>query len=119
MAAAQAVSGVMGYSIAKAGIDNFTRWMAVDMARRFGDGVRVNAIAPGFFVADQNRGVLVNPDGSYTERARTIIARTPMGRFGSPAELNGAVQWLCSDAAAFVTGVVIPIDGGFSAFSGV
>jgi NAD(P)-dependent dehydrogenase (short-subunit alcohol dehydrogenase family) len=119
MAAAQAISGVMGYSIAKAGIDNFTRWMAVDMARRFGDGVRVNAIAPGFFVADQNRGVLVNPDGSYTERARTIIARTPMGRFGSPAELNGAVQWLCSDAAAFVTGVVIPIDGGFSAFSGV
>jgi NAD(P)-dependent dehydrogenase (short-subunit alcohol dehydrogenase family) len=117
MAAAQAISGVMGYSIAKAGIDNFTRWMAVDMARRFGDGVRVNAIAPGFFVADQNRGVLVNPDGSYTERARTIIARTPMGRFGSPAELNGAVQWLCSDAAAFVTGVVIPIDGGFSAFS--
>jgi len=119
MAATQALSGVMGYSVAKAGIDNFTRWMAVDMARRFGDGVRVNAIAPGFFVADQNRTVLVNPDGSYTERARTIIARTPMGRLGSPAELNGAVQWLCSDAASFVTGVVIPVDGGFSAFSGV
>ena len=119
MAAAQAISGVMGYSLAKAAIDNFTRWMAVDMARRFGDRMRVNAIAPGFFVADQNRGVLVNADGSYTERARTIIARTPMGRFGSPHELNGAVHWLCSDAAAFVTGVVIPIDGGFSAFSGV
>ncbi len=119
MAAAQAISGVMGYSLAKAAIDNFTRWMAVDMARRFGDRMRVNAIAPGFFVADQNRGVLVNADGSYTERARTIIARTPMGRFGAPHELNGAVHWLCSDAAAFVTGVVIPIDGGFSAFSGV
>jgi NAD(P)-dependent dehydrogenase (short-subunit alcohol dehydrogenase family) len=119
MAAIQAISGVMGYSVAKAAIDNFTRWMAVEMARKFGDRVRVNAIAPGFFVADQNRGVLVNPDGSYTERARTIIAHTPMGRFGSPAELNGAVQWLCSDAAAFVTGVVIPVDGGFSAFSGV
>lgn len=119
MAATQAISGVMGYSVAKAAIENFTRWMAVEVARKFGDRVRVNAIAPGFFVADQNRGVLVNPDGSYTDRARTIIARTPMGRFGSPAELNGAVQWLCSDAAAFVTGVVIPIDGGFSAFSGV
>ncbi len=119
MAAAQAISGVMGYSVAKAAIENFTRWMAVDLARRFGDGVRVNAIAPGFFVADQNRGVLVNPDGSHTERARTIIAHTPMGRFGSPAELSGAVHWLCSDAASFVTGIVVPVDGGFSAFSGV
>jgi NAD(P)-dependent dehydrogenase (short-subunit alcohol dehydrogenase family) len=119
MAATQALSGIMGYSIAKAGIDSFTRWMAVDLARRFGAGIRVNAIAPGFFVADQNRAVLVNPDGSYTERSRTIIARTPMGRFGSPSELSGAVQWLCSDAASFVTGAVIPVDGGFSAFSGV
>jgi len=119
MASYQALSGVMGYSVAKAAIDNFTRWMAVEMARKYGDRVRVNAIAPGFFVADQNRAVLVKPDGSFTDRARTIIARTPMGRFGSPAELNGAVQWLCSDAAAFVTGVVIPIDGGFNAFSGI
>jgi NAD(P)-dependent dehydrogenase (short-subunit alcohol dehydrogenase family) len=119
MAAQQALSGVLGYSIAKAGIDNFTRWMAVEMARKYGDGVRVNAIAPGFFVATQNRGVLLKPDGSYTPRAQTIIAHTPMGRFGSPEELNGAVQWLCSDAASFVTGTVIPIDGGFSAFSGV
>lgn len=119
MAAQQALSGVLGYSVAKAGIDNLTRWMAVDLARRFGDGVRVNAIAPGFFVADQNRAVLLNADGSHTPRAQTIIAQTPMGRFGSPAELNGAVQWLCSDAASFVTGTVIPIDGGFSAFSGV
>ena len=119
MASYQALSGVMGYSAAKAAIDNFTRWMAVEMARKHGDRVRVNAIAPGFFIADQNRAVLVNPDGSYTERARAVIARTPMGRFGSHSELNGAVQWLCSDAAAFVTGVVIPVDGGFSAFSGV
>jgi NAD(P)-dependent dehydrogenase (short-subunit alcohol dehydrogenase family) len=93
--------------------------MAVDLARRFGDGLRVNAIAPGFFLATQNRGVLVDADGNYTERARTVIARTPMGRFGDPSELNGAVHWLCSDAASFVTGAVIPVDGGFSAFSGV
>ncbi len=81
--------------------------------------MRVNAIAPGFFVADQNRSVLLNSDGSFTERARTIISHTPMGRFGDPSELNGAIQFLCSDAAAFVTEVVIPIDGGFSAYSGV
>ncbi len=119
MAARQAISGVLGYAVAKAAIDSFTRWMAVDLARRHGDGLRVNAIAPGFFVATQNRGVLVNQDGSYTDRAKTILARTPMGRFGAPEELNGAVQWLCSDAASFVTGAVIPIDGGFSAYSGV
>ncbi len=119
MAALQALSGVPGYSIAKAGIDNFTRWMAVEMARKYGGGVRVNAVAPGFFVSAQNRAVLVMPDGSYTERAQKIIAKTPMGRFGSADELNGAVQWLCSDAASFVTGVVIPVDGGFSVFSGV
>jgi NAD(P)-dependent dehydrogenase (short-subunit alcohol dehydrogenase family) len=105
--------------VAKAAIDNFTRWLAVDLTRRHGAGIRVNAIAPGFFLATQNRGVLVNPDGTYTARARTIIARTPMGRFGEAAELNGVVHWLCSDAASFVTGAVIPVDGGFSAFSGV
>jgi len=119
MAATRALSGVFGYSVAKAGIDSVTRWLAVEMARKYGDGVRVNAIAPGFFVATQNRGVLLNPDGSYTERAMRIIGHTPMGRFGNPEELNGAVQWLCSDAASFVTGVVLPIDGGFSADSGV
>jgi NAD(P)-dependent dehydrogenase (short-subunit alcohol dehydrogenase family) len=119
MAAARAISGVLGYSIAKAGIDSFTRWLAVEMARKYGDGIRVNAIAPGFFVADQNRAVLLNPDGSFTARAQTIIAHTPMGRFGRHEELNAAVQWLCSDSASFVTGIVIPIDGGFSAFSGV
>jgi NAD(P)-dependent dehydrogenase (short-subunit alcohol dehydrogenase family) len=119
MAATQAVSGVLGYSAAKAAIESFTRWMAVDLARRCGEGLRVNAIAPGFFVAKQNRGVLVRPDGTLTERARTILARTPMGRFGDPADLQGPVLWLCSDAASFVTGAVIPVDGGFSADSGI
>jgi NAD(P)-dependent dehydrogenase (short-subunit alcohol dehydrogenase family) len=119
MAAARALSGVLGYSVAKAAIDNFTRWMAVDLARRYGDQLRINAIAPGFFIAAQNRGVLVNPDGSYTERARTIIARTPMARFGEPRELSSVVRFLCSDAASFITGTVIPVDGGFSADGGV
>lgn len=118
MASFQALSGVLGYSVAKAGIDNLTRWLAVEMARKHG-AVRVNAIAPGFFVSEQNRNVLIQPDGTYTERAQKIVARTPMGRFGKPEELVGAVCWLCSDAASFVTGTVIPIDGGFSAFSGV
>jgi NAD(P)-dependent dehydrogenase (short-subunit alcohol dehydrogenase family) len=119
MAALRAISGVLSYSVAKAGIDSFTRWLAVDLARRYGDGIRVNAIAPGYFVTDANRPTLFNPDGSLTARSRAILAQTPMGRFGKPEEVNAAVQWLCSDAASFVTGVVIPIDGGFSAFSGV
>ena len=119
MAAIRAITGVLSYSVAKAGIDSFTRWLAVDVARRHGEGVRVNAIAPGYFVTEQNRPVLINPDGSLTARSQAIIAHTPMGRFGKPEELNSAVQWLCSDSASFVTGVVIPIDGGFSAFSGV
>lgn len=119
MAATQALSGVLGYSIAKAGIDNFTRWLASDVARQCGPDIRVNAVAPGFFISTQNRAVLVGPDGGYTERARAVIAKTPMGRFGDPAELNGAIVWLCSDAASFVTGTVVPVDGGFSAFSGV
>jgi NAD(P)-dependent dehydrogenase (short-subunit alcohol dehydrogenase family) len=119
MAASQALSGVLGYSVAKAAIDNFTRWMAVDLARRHGGGIRVNAIAPGFFVTEQNRAVLLNEDGSHTARAEAVIGRTPMGRFGDPAELQGVVLWLCSDAASFVTGAVIPVDGGFSVDSGV
>lgn len=119
MAAIRALSGVLAYSIAKTGIDSFTRWMAVELARKHGDGLRVNAVAPGFFVSEQNRAVLIKPDGSYTDRANAIIKQTPMGRFGRPEELLGAVQWLCSDAASFVTGVVIPVDGGFSVFSGV
>ena len=119
MASLQALSGVMGYSIAKAGIDNFTKWLAVDLARRYGDGLRVNAIAPGFFITTQNRAVLVNEDGSYTERAQKVLRQTPMGRLGRPQELLGAVHWLASDAASFVTGVTVAIDGGFSVFSGV
>src|ERR1051325_8188247 len=119
MAALRVLSGVLGYSIAKAGVESLTRWLAVDLARRYGDGIRVNAIAPGFFVTDQNRGVLLHADGSPTERAQNILAHTPMGRFGRPEELVGSVLWLCSDAASFVTGAVIPIDGGFSVASGV
>jgi NAD(P)-dependent dehydrogenase (short-subunit alcohol dehydrogenase family) len=119
MASQRALSGVLGYSLAKAGIDALTRWMAADFARRYGDKLRVNAIAPGFFVTDQNRNVLLNPDGSYTDRSRAIIAQTPMGRLGTPEEIVGAVQWLCSDAASFVTGIVLPVDGGFSVSSGV
>ena len=119
MAAMRGLSGVLGYSVAKSGVDGLTRWLAVELARKYGDGVRVNAIAPGFFVSTQNRAVLVKPDGSYTERATKIIAHTPMGRFGRAEELVGVVQWLASDAASFVTGVIIPVDGGFSTYSGV
>jgi NAD(P)-dependent dehydrogenase (short-subunit alcohol dehydrogenase family) len=119
MAAIRAISGVMGYSAAKAAIDNFTRWLAVDLARRHGDGLRVNAVAPGFFLSEQNRQVMTNPDGSYTARAKSVIEHTPMGRLGRPEELTGTVCWLCSDAASFVTGVVVPVDGGFSLYSGV
>ena len=119
MAAMRALSGVLGYSIAKTGIDSLTRWLAVELARKYGDGVRVNAVAPGFFIATQNRGVLIEADGSYTARAKSIVGHTPMGRFGRPEELVGPIQWLCSDAASFVTGAVIPVDGGFSVNSGV
>jgi NAD(P)-dependent dehydrogenase (short-subunit alcohol dehydrogenase family) len=119
MAATLALSGVLGYSAAKAAVESFTRWMAVDLARRFGEGLRVNAIAPGFFIAKQNRAVLLREDGSPTERTQKILARTPMGRFGDPSELRGPVVWLCRDAASFATGAVIPVDGGFSADSGI
>lgn len=119
MSVDRVITRVVGYSASKAGIENFTRWMAVEMAHKFGSGVRVNAIAPGFFVGNQNRRLLLNEDGSYTERGNTIIRNTPMKRFGEAAELNGAIHFLCSDAAQFITGVVLPIDGGFSAFSGV
>jgi NAD(P)-dependent dehydrogenase (short-subunit alcohol dehydrogenase family) len=119
MAAYSAITRVPGYSVAKTGISNFTQWMAMEMAMKYGDGVRVNAIAPGFFIGDQNRAVLINPDGSLTERSVKVIAKTPMKRFGDISELNGAVQFLCSRAASFVTGIVMPVDGGFSSFSGV
>ncbi|HEV7991389.1 MAG TPA: SDR family oxidoreductase [Gemmatimonadaceae bacterium] len=119
MATIRQLSGVLGYSVAKTGIDSFTRWMAVDLARRHGDGMRVNAIAPGFFISEQNRKVMLEADGSFTPRAKRVIENTPMGRFGRPEELLGAVRWLCSDDASFVTGAVIPVDGGFSVASGV
>lgn len=119
MSVDRVITRVVGYSASKAGIENFTRWMAVEMALKFGPGVRVNAIAPGFFVGNQNRKLLLNDDGSYTERGDTIIRNTPMKRFGEAEELNGAIHFLCSDAAQFITGTVLPIDGGFSAFSGV
>ncbi|PIB37397.1 D-mannonate oxidoreductase [Reichenbachiella sp. 5M10] len=119
MATYTAITRVMSYSVAKTGVNSFTQWMAAEMARRFGDKVRVNAIAPGFFIGDQNRKLLLNEDGSLTERSEKVIAKTPMGRFGEITELNGVVQFLCSEAASFVTGVVLPVDGGFSAFSGV
>lgn len=119
MAADRAITRVVGYSASKAAIDNYTRWLATEFALKFGNKIRVNAIAPGFFIGQQNRALLTNEDGSYTQRGNTIISNTPMKRFGQADELNGTVQWLLSDEASFVTGAVIPIDGGFSAFSGV
>ncbi|MEL6718932.1 MAG: SDR family oxidoreductase [Bacteroidota bacterium] len=119
MAAQQAITRVVGYSASKAAIDNFTKWMAVEMAHKFGEGIRVNAIAPGFFIGEQNRRLLLNEDGSLTQRGQTIINETPVKRFGEAEELISTVLWLCSDASSFITGIVVPVDGGFSAFSGV
>jgi NAD(P)-dependent dehydrogenase (short-subunit alcohol dehydrogenase family) len=119
MASVRAITRVAGYSAAKAAVDNFTRWMAVELASKFGSGVRVNAIAPGFLLTNQNRRLLTDEDGSLTERGKSIISLTPFKRFGEPEEMIGPVIWLASDASAFVTGAIIPIDGGFSAFSGV
>ncbi|WP_420601882.1 SDR family oxidoreductase [Flagellimonas sp.] len=119
MAVPRVLTRVAGYSASKAAMENFTRWMAVEMATKFSDNIRVNAIAPGFFIGNQNRSLLLNEDGSYTERGADIIRNTPMGRFGEANELNGALHFLCSDASKFVTGAVIPVDGGFNIFSGV
>jgi NAD(P)-dependent dehydrogenase (short-subunit alcohol dehydrogenase family) len=119
MAAYAALTRVPGYSVAKAGISNFTQWLSTEMAIKYGDGIRVNAIAPGFFIGDQNRAMLMNEDGSLTDRSVKVLAKTPMRRFGDIKELNGAVQFLCSPAASFITGIVMPVDGGFSSFSGV
>lgn len=118
MAAARAITRVGGYGAAKAAVESITRWFAIELARR-GVDIRVNAIAPGFFIGDQNRRLLIADDGDLTLRGRTIIDQTPLGRFGAPEELVSTAVWLASDGARFVTGVVVPVDGGFSAFSGV
>ena len=119
MAAVRVLTRVAGYSLAKSAIDSFTRWAAVDLAHKFGEGLRVNAVAPGFFLTEQNRALLTNPDGSPTPRAEKVLRQTPFGRMGRAEELHGAVHFLASDASNFVTGVVLPVDGGFSIYSGV
>jgi NAD(P)-dependent dehydrogenase (short-subunit alcohol dehydrogenase family) len=119
MAVQRTLTRVIGYSAAKAAVENLTRWLAVELARRHGPGLRVNAIAPGFFIGEQNRRLLLREDGELTDRGRKIIEHTPAGRFGEPHELISTLVWLCGPGAAFVNGVVVPVDGGFSAFSGV
>jgi NAD(P)-dependent dehydrogenase (short-subunit alcohol dehydrogenase family) len=119
MAAQKPLTRVIGYAASKAAIDNFTKWLAVEMAHKHGAGLRVNAIAPGFFVGEQNKKLLLNEDGSLTARGHQIIDHTPMGRFGEADELVGTAIWLASDAAKFVTGIIVPVDGGFSAYGGV
>ena len=119
MAAQKPLTRVVGYAASKAAIDNFTQWLAVDLAQKYGEGLRVNAVAPGFFVGEQNRDLLLNEDGSLTARGQQIVDHTPLGRFGEPDELVGTAVWLASDASKFVTGIVVPVDGGFSAFGGI
>ena len=116
---ARAITRVVGYSAAKAAVDNFTRWLAVDLGKRTQGGVRVNSLVPGFFLGEQNRRLLTNEDGSLTPRGQTICAMTPFGRFGRADELHGAIHFLVSDASKFVTGTTVVVDGGFGCFSGV
>lgn len=115
----QAITRVLGYTVAKTGIVGYTRWMATEMSLRYGDGVRVNAIAPGVFLTEQNRALVTNPDGTYTERGEKFIRNTPFSRLGSPSELEGALVFLLSDAASFINGEILYVDGGFSAWTGV
>ena len=120
MASYRPLTRTAGYSAAKAAVNNLTQWLATDMAKTYGEKIRVNAIAPGFFLTDQNRYLLTDEKtGEMTARGRQILDHTPMGRYGNPEDLVGALIWLASDASKFVTGVVIPVDGGFSAYSGV
>lgn len=117
MAAFRPMTRVCGYAAAKAGISNFTAYMATECAKKFGEGIRVNAIAPGFFITEQNRSLLTNPDGSFTQRGQDVIRQTPFGRMGEPEELCGTIHYLISDAAKFVTGTVAVVDGGFNTFA--
>ena len=117
MAAFSPMTRVCGYAAAKAGISNFTAFMAAECAKKFGEGIRVNAIAPGFFITEQNRALLTNPDGSYTQRGNDVVRQTPFGRMGDPEELCGTIHYLMSDAAKFVTGTVAVVDGGFNVFA--
>ncbi|MCD8032455.1 MAG: SDR family oxidoreductase [Bacteroides sp.] len=117
MAAFRPLTRVAGYAAAKAGISNFTRFMSTEIATKFGPGIRVNAIAPGFFLTEQNRALLTNPDGTYTDRGQSVIRQTPFGRFGRAEELCGTIQYLISDASSFVTGTVAVVDGGFETFA--
>lgn len=117
MAAFRPMTRVCGYAAAKAGISNFTAFMAAECAKKFGEGIRVNAIAPGFFITEQNRSLLTNPDGTYTQRGQDVVRQTPFGRMGEPEELCGTIHYLMSDAAKFVTGTVAVVDGGFNVFA--
>ncbi|MFC3197172.1 SDR family oxidoreductase [Parapedobacter deserti] len=119
LAAQQAITRVMGYNMAKCAVEGYTKWMAVELAQRYGDKVRVNAIAPGVFLTEQNRTLLTNSDGSYTDRAQRFVNNTAYGRLGAPEELTGALIFLLSDASGFITGETILVDGGFNAWSGV
>jgi NAD(P)-dependent dehydrogenase (short-subunit alcohol dehydrogenase family) len=115
----RAVTKVIGYNMGKAAMDCYNQWFAVELANRYGDTIRMNALAPGFFLTEQNRNLLTKPGGGYTPRGEAVIRNTPFKRFGHPDELIGALVWLLSDASAFVTGSMICVDGGFSIFSGV
>ena len=117
MSAFRPITRVCGYSAAKSGINSFTEWLAQEAARKFGEGIRVNAIAPGFFITEQNRTLLTNPDGSFTQRGKDVIRQTPFSRMGEPEELCGTIHYLMSDAAKFVTGTVAVVDGGFNVTS--